>query len=756
MKKIIFFLALIAAICPSAFGATYYVSNSSGSDSYTATQAQNPLTPWKTLSKVSTRSFSPGDVILFKRGDLWREKLIITSSGSLGNPITYSAYGSGNEPEINGADIISGWSVYSGNIYMANVPAAVSQFFADGTKQLYSRWPNSGWQTIGSNSVNNTSLNSSSLVQPAGYWTNASVVIRSAAWTIESKIITASSSGSIEWAGAASNPIKKDYGFYIEGKLEEVDSPGEWFYGGGKVYYYAAPGFNPAAHLMEATVRDNGVQFNSGKQHVVIANLSVKNTTTNGIYVNNSSFVRIEDNKISNSNGRGINAMSSPAYSRTDISISGNVVSKSTGDGIRVSTFLNGSISNNVVTDVAMDSISPKKAYGLIIYGKNLTVSANKISRVSFDGIFLGTADTVMVSDNEVSDCVMLLNDGGGIYTAGSHSGLVFKNNFVYGMKGDVSGTPEANSWAVGIYLDESASGVRVEGNLVLRSDAYGIKLHKAFNNVLVNNVVYDCKISSVKLEEKAQNQMFNNNFYNNIFFAADSSQLTFYATGLNTSSVAMGNFNHNIHYRAGGNTLNTFRYKRGTTPDTYYTLAGWQSALHQDSASLATDPLFVNTSGLLSETTDFILSCNSPAINSGKPAGVVSDFFSNPIYGIPDAGIYEHQEDPCQDQDAAQTSLLLKQEAEEALQKSKAGITAVYPNPVSGTEINLSIGDVSEDLQVNLVSSTGALIKSVIIKSGTVGSYKISLSQRLPGGLYVLCVKGKSYVQNFKLVFPD
>ena len=82
---------------PLTLGATYHVSPN-GDDSNPGTIDQ----PWKTISKVNTASFSPGDKILFKRGETWltNETLTIRSSGTSGNPIIFDAYGTGPAPKI--------------------------------------------------------------------------------------------------------------------------------------------------------------------------------------------------------------------------------------------------------------------------------------------------------------------------------------------------------------------------------------------------------------------------------------------------------------------------------------------------------------------------------------------------------------------------------------------------------------------------------------------------------------------------------
>jgi len=80
-------------------GKKVYVSQSTGNnDNDGLTEA----TPVKTLAKANTIALS-GDVVLLKRGDLWREPM--TAKGG----ITYTAYGEGKKPTIygspeNGAD----------------------------------------------------------------------------------------------------------------------------------------------------------------------------------------------------------------------------------------------------------------------------------------------------------------------------------------------------------------------------------------------------------------------------------------------------------------------------------------------------------------------------------------------------------------------------------------------------------------------------------------------------------------------------
>lgn len=64
---------------------------------------------YKKIADVNLKSFLAGDSVLFKMGGTWtNERLIFTSSGTVLNPITIGAYGSGTNPTFNGTSNTSG------------------------------------------------------------------------------------------------------------------------------------------------------------------------------------------------------------------------------------------------------------------------------------------------------------------------------------------------------------------------------------------------------------------------------------------------------------------------------------------------------------------------------------------------------------------------------------------------------------------------------------------------------------------------
>jgi hypothetical protein len=112
------FSLVLSIFMNNARAANYYVS-AKGND------AANGLTPkasWLTIEKINKTKFSPGDSILFKRGDAWREgqALYGYSNGTPGHPIVFGAYGKGAKPLILASKDISSsafWTMSAENIW---------------------------------------------------------------------------------------------------------------------------------------------------------------------------------------------------------------------------------------------------------------------------------------------------------------------------------------------------------------------------------------------------------------------------------------------------------------------------------------------------------------------------------------------------------------------------------------------------------------------------------------------------------------
>ena len=128
-------------IIPATYtkGNCYYISNS-GNDDNTGLNSSSPI---KTIAKLNTLPLSPGDAVLFKRGDMWRREVV---DGSVMIPtkdgVTYSSYGTGDKPILNGSPyngaVDGSWAVTSkANVYVYShtFGAEVGGIFLNGTHE---------------------------------------------------------------------------------------------------------------------------------------------------------------------------------------------------------------------------------------------------------------------------------------------------------------------------------------------------------------------------------------------------------------------------------------------------------------------------------------------------------------------------------------------------------------------------------------------------------------------------------------------
>ncbi|NCD72432.1 hypothetical protein [Mucilaginibacter agri] len=96
-----------------AVTATYYIDAVNGKDSF---DGKSPATAWRTITKVNQTTFQPGNVILFKCGQSWTNRLHPLGSGTNGSPIVIGRYG---DTTLR-APLIQGGGNNTSTIYLYN------------------------------------------------------------------------------------------------------------------------------------------------------------------------------------------------------------------------------------------------------------------------------------------------------------------------------------------------------------------------------------------------------------------------------------------------------------------------------------------------------------------------------------------------------------------------------------------------------------------------------------------------------------
>lgn len=214
----------------------FYVAPN-GSDSNPGTKSR----PFRTIQKAANMMQS-GDTCYVREG-VYHE----TVSGKLADSITFKAY-LGEKVILDGTEpIVSEWTKYKGKIYKTKLDKDIWQLFVDGKMMVEARWPNqsfeqrwdkSTWRTVDKGSDYGVIVDDE-LAKTRIDWTGAFAVLNVGAHQTFLRQIKNYQPGSNCFE------YDKDMGrrleiqrrnhvvldrYFLFGKLEALDSPGEWFF----------------------------------------------------------------------------------------------------------------------------------------------------------------------------------------------------------------------------------------------------------------------------------------------------------------------------------------------------------------------------------------------------------------------------------------------------------------------------------------------------------------------------------------------
>jgi hypothetical protein len=505
-KKVYFgliFILLAIYVSSMVVALNYYVDNS-GNDSNNGTSIDHA---WRTIAKVSSSTFQPGDQVLFKRGGVWRENLSVSSSGVKGNNIIYGAYGVGNKPLIDCADIVSNWTLYNGSIYVANVSSLSSsdQLYVDGAFYDIAHYPNSGFLIATADSPNMTSVIDSNFNLSEADILGAKITLKFWPWYILTSNITSYNSTNhvINFTPAIYGNMRKDYGYYLTNKFWMLDSPGEWYYNSSsqKIYLWLLDSSNPNDHTVEISNRSYGI-YNSNKNYITIQDLSISNAEQNNIWIRDATGINIINLSITG----GLNGINFETVV-SNSSIINNSVQNSLKNGISAwgygLSMINLDISNNLVNNSGNTGTCPKYSNaGIFIQGNSTNVTNNIITNSGYNGIlFIG--NLVNIQNNTIDRSCLVLDDCAGIYTASHPADYnLIKGNIITNSIGNYNGSAYSlynSTQAEGIYLDSITYNTRVINNFVNNTDR-GLLIASGKNNTILGNKFYNSRKESLAI----------------------------------------------------------------------------------------------------------------------------------------------------------------------------------------------------------------------------------------------------------------
>lgn len=485
-------------------GTEYYVSNT-GSDSNNGT---SEATPWLTIAKVNSRLFNAGDAILFNSVDSFPGQLTISSSGSASYRLTVGAYGiNTSKPKIYGSEVVTGWTLHSGNIYKATVDKIdIKQLFEDGIRVSLARYPKTGFADI-TTANSTTQLTSTEITsQATDYYKDATLFYRSTAFSLESRTVTASTAQTLTVAAFTNGTIELGRGFFLTNKWTFLTQAGEWYYdnSGNTLYLWCSDGTTPADNVVRVSTYDYGVTI-TNKNYITVKDLEILNSGINAVNITNGDYVTIDNNTINNPDLIGVHV---PGNTSTYCTITNNTIAGANANAVRVFS-ANATISDNTISNIGLKAGWNKATIadnydnnGTAIFSRNdnHTINYNRIENIGYDGInFQGLNTTVKY--NYVNGACKVLDDGGGIYCFGSGTyptntrtiGSVIESNIVLNVWGNADGGLKSYGDGYGIYFDVTKS-VTAKNNTIGGAIG-GIFLNEGGLNVVRGNTIFDAHI---------------------------------------------------------------------------------------------------------------------------------------------------------------------------------------------------------------------------------------------------------------------
>lgn len=521
MKKYI-----TACILPLLFAAhdsiatNYYLSNS-GND---ANNGTTPSSPWQTINHLNTAGLQPGDSVLFQSANVFHGQVIVTNGGSETAPVYFGIYGGSAAAVISAAELVTGWSLFSGSVYQTSFSETPYLLFAGDELMVPARFPNSGY-LFHQQGFGTAGFIDAGLTQPDHYWDGAGIRMRTTNRLYEYNLVDHFRNDSVYFTDNSQAIIENGYGYFFDNLLSELDTAGEWYYDSGQqlLYFYAPGGNDPNGLAVEASLYEDGIQILNGAGYTIIDHLNFEKQYGSAIHATGfSTGITVVNCTFSNQGSIGISLMQGAAACE----IAGNAFYNISGAAISAGQLSNSIITKNAISKTGMlagyGTNTLQQGMGISIDGGNVvTVSANTIDSTGNSSININGFHTV-VEKNVCSNSLLHFNQSGAIYSYGSNSdSVIIRNNIIQTTLGSSEATPDPLINTAGIFLDEQTQNYLVEKNSIAFSECNGIMLNRGGTGHFIHqNTVFGCKNNQLYFEEGSQGANNGHLVTGNIFYA--------------------------------------------------------------------------------------------------------------------------------------------------------------------------------------------------------------------------------------------
>ncbi|MBT3379634.1 MAG: hypothetical protein HN406_28815 [Lentisphaerae bacterium] len=446
-------------------------------------------------------------------------------SGNAEHPTVLRAY-EGEKPVFSGARRVVGWEPHQGAVLRTVLAAnglsdvQVKQLFAGGRRLHLARHPNhdpthpltGGWAYVDKAAPPPDVLeefgakrvlrmqdqdvrqwahpeHGNVFIFPGHEWWNNIVPVS----TVDV------SNGLIVLKRNCSYEIGPQDRYYVRGMAEELDAPGEWWADAAEGALYLWPGESLNPESVFVPVMRTIIEITSARC-IQVRGITLQHCDGSAVVVQDSRNCLVAEcaiRAVGDYHGSGVSVTGGMENGVVgcDIRDTGHSGISLAGGDQKTRTPAGNYAENNHITRTGFYY---KQGSGISVRGVGNRVSRNTIHHVPRWAIGFGGNDH-LIELNDLHHVSLETTDTGAIYGGSlnwlSGHGVAIRHNFIHDVigRGRRNGEWRAPFFGWGIYLDWTAMGVTVTGNVITRAPRAGIMVHDGRFNTIENNIVYDC-----------------------------------------------------------------------------------------------------------------------------------------------------------------------------------------------------------------------------------------------------------------------
>ncbi len=475
---------MLAGLTGQAQAADWYVAPGGANAS-----AGSEGSPFETVAHAVSQAQTGDNILLQSDGVYGVQELRVAG-------LNIAAYGTGEDPILTASREVAlpdSWGT-DANVRIGNVPERVIAVYVNGRFVRLARYPNTGFLTVDNANAPDSIVDAELSQRPgvaAGRWTGAQVRWRRWSWWWETRPITDHGSNNtlqLGPDGRFQDPFSEvGSGYFIDNDLDELDAPGEWFWGDGQLYLYPPAWADPQTMRVQVVTTEvpGVIASDASLSHIQFQRFAGTALQLDGpTTVEDCTFSEIEVDAIQYTwNAQPFIVRSSVFRDVRNTAIQGWADANAPSG-----TLIERNLFHRIGWERGYGGSGSWHATAVILgQASSAIFRLNRVVETGYAGILLGS-DGQTVQQNIFVRTMGTLNDGAAIYTNCNQSFI--RENIILDTMGDLETSHEWWPLGHGIWPEflSNFRDTEITDNTIFGSNGFGIYLPNNFTCTVSGN----------------------------------------------------------------------------------------------------------------------------------------------------------------------------------------------------------------------------------------------------------------------------